>query len=166
MRDLIRTGEVESTKAQDWVEDLVRTSRLRSEAFASTVRTEVRRQLSDLGFGDVNDIARRVASILDKAGTAARRAGRGGTRRTTSRPGKKTAAKKAGARRTTTAKKTAAKKAGARRTTTAKKTAAKKAGARRTTTAKKTAAKKAGGRRTTTAKKKASGSTSAARRRS
>src|SRR5579863_8425342 len=74
LRDLIHTGEVESTQARDWVEDLVRTSRQRSEAFVSTVRSEVRRQLGDLGISDVNDLARRVAAILDKAETAARRA--------------------------------------------------------------------------------------------
>ena len=74
VRDLIRTGEVESTQARDWVEDLVRTSRQRSETFVSTVHSEVRRQLNDLGLGDINDLARRVADILDKAETAARRA--------------------------------------------------------------------------------------------
>lgn len=156
VRDLIRTGEVESGKAQDWVEDLVRTSRQRSEAFASTVRSEVRRQLSDFGLGDINDLARRVADILEKAGTAARRAGRAGARRPAGRAATKTGgARKTAARKATGAKKTAkktVKKAGA---------AKKSAGTRKTTAARKTTARK-----TTGARKKASGATKAARRRS
>jgi polyhydroxyalkanoate synthesis regulator phasin len=142
VRDLIRTGEVESNQARDWVEDLVHTSRQRSEAFVGTVRTEVRRQLHDLGLTDVNEIARRVASILDKAETAARRAGRATAKR--SRP----AARKATARKTTkraAAKKTAARKTAARkspaRNTTKK--AAKRAPAKKA--AKRAPAKKAGG---------------------
>src|SRR5579872_2448733 len=74
VKDLIHTGEVESTQARDWVDDLVRSSRQRSEAFVGTVRSEVRRQLGDLGVTDINELARRVADILDRAGTAARRA--------------------------------------------------------------------------------------------
>jgi len=145
VRDLMRSGEVESNRAQDWVEDLVRNSRQRSEAFVSTVRAEVRRQISDMGLGDVNDLARRVADILDKAGTAARRA-TSGSARGTSRPAKKaTGAKKAAARKAT----------GAKKTTTKKAASAKKTGAKKASATKKAAA----------TKKKAARTTSAARRR-
>ncbi|HZU80794.1 MAG TPA: hypothetical protein VE991_12830 [Acidimicrobiales bacterium] len=113
VRDLIQTGEVQTSQAQDWVEDLVRTSRQRSEAFVTTVGSEVRKQLGDLGITNVDDIAKRVAEILDKAETAARRAtGRRSPARR--RPATKSAAKKTAAKKTTAkkapAKKTAAKK--------------------------------------------------------
>jgi polyhydroxyalkanoate synthesis regulator phasin len=139
VRDLIRTGELESNRAQDWVEDLVRSSRQQSEAFVGTVRSEVRRQLDDLGLKDVNDLARRVAEILDKAESAARRAA-GGAGRRAGRP--RTAGKRSGPAK----KATAARKAAAKKTTAAKKATAKKATTARRTAAKKTAA--AGRRRT------------------
>lgn len=141
VRDLIRTGEFESTKAQDWVEDLVRHSKQRSEAFVSTVRGEVRQQLSEVGITNVDELARRVAEILDRAETAARRAT--GHARPAKKAGtKKAAAKRAPAKRT--AKKAPAKKAAAK-TTSVKKAAAKKAPAKKT--AKKAPAKKTAARR-------------------
>ncbi|MHB8680952.1 MAG: phasin family protein [Acidimicrobiales bacterium] len=146
VRDLIRTGEVESTKAQDWVEDLVSTSRQRSEAFVGTVRTEVRNQLADLGVTSIDELARRVADVLAKAQRAARRSSGGGR---TSRP----AAKRAPAKKT--AKKSAAKRAPAKKST-AKKAAAKKAAARKAPakkTAKKSAAKRAPARKATARKR-------------
>lgn len=150
VKDLIHAGEVESGQARDWVDDLVRTSRQRSEAFVSTVRSEVRRQLGDLGVTDINELARRVADVLDKAGTAARRA-TGSTRRAgrTTRTAS-TATQHRPAARKTAAKKTAAKRTGAAKKSTAKKTAARKAPAAKSTkkAAKKTgAAKKSAGRR-------------------
>src|SRR5579862_6487137 len=112
VRDLIHTGELESNRAQDWVEDLVRNSRQRSEAFVGTVRSEVRRQLDELGLNDVNDLARRVAEVLDKAESAARRATGGAGRRAgrARSAGKRAAgaAKASTAKRATGAKKTAA----------------------------------------------------------
>ena len=151
VHELIQAGEVETTRAQDWVEDLVKLSRDRSDTLLSTVRGEVRNQLSDLGITNVDDLAHRVAELLDRAETAARRAtsrgpGRGRTtnrtsaRATTAKkaPAKKAPAKKASA---TTAP---AKKAGAS-TTGARATKAKKAPAKKTAV-KKTAAKKAASR--------------------
>jgi len=142
VHELIQAGEVETTRAQDWVEDLVKTSRERSDTLLSTVRGEVRNQLADLGITNMDDLAHRVSEMLDKAESAARRAtsrgpGRGRTSARTTKakkaPARKPAAKKA-------AKSAPAKKTAARATTTkkapAKKTAAKKTGA---TTAKKTA---------------------------
>ena len=134
VRDLIRNGEVESNRAQEWVEDLVKMSRQRSEAFVSTIRGEVRHQLRELGITNVEELAKRVASILEKAESAARRAT---SRGTPSRPAA-TRAKK------TAAKKSPAKKAGAKKTAKkapAKKTAAKKSPAKKAP-AKKTAARR------------------------
>ena len=60
VRELIKAGELERHRAQDWVEDLVKTSRERSEALVSTVRGEVRQQLKDLGFTNMDDLAKQV----------------------------------------------------------------------------------------------------------
>jgi polyhydroxyalkanoate synthesis regulator phasin len=109
VRELIKTGEFERHRAQDWVEDVVKLSRERSEALVSTVRNEVRRQLKELGITNVDDLAKKVADILARSSEAARKAAR--------RPAKKAGVKKAGV------KKAPAKKAGV------KKAPAKKAGA-------------------------------------
>jgi polyhydroxyalkanoate synthesis regulator phasin len=118
VRELIKAEELDRHKAQDWVEDLVKASRERSEALISTVRGEVRKQLKELGFTNVDDLAKKVADILSRSSAAARKA--------TQRPAKKTPAKKATARKAP-AKKAAAKKTAARKAP-AKKTA-KRAGA-------------------------------------
>src|SRR5580658_6436729 len=74
VHELIQAGEVETTRAQDGVEDLVKTSRERSDTLLSTVRGEVRNQLADLGITNMDDLAHRVSEMLDKAESAARRA--------------------------------------------------------------------------------------------
>jgi polyhydroxyalkanoate synthesis regulator phasin len=149
VHELIQTGEVETTRAQDWVEDLVKSSRERSDTLLSTVRGEVKAQLSDMGITSMDDLAHRVAEVLDKAESAARRAAnRGpGRGRTTSRSAPRaTKAKKAPARKapakSATSKKTTTGMTGAR-TTKAKKAPAKKSAAKKTgaATAKKTAAR-------------------------
>ena len=97
VRDLIRTGEVEGSRAQEWVEDLVSTSHQRSEAFISTVRSEVRSQLADIGITNLDELARRVARILERGKAAARKAAK--------RPSKrKAAAKKVPAKKAATAR--------------------------------------------------------------
>src|SRR5579863_3546207 len=74
VRELIKTGEFERHRAQDWVEDLVRTSRERSEALVTTVRGEVRQQLRELGITNVDDLAKRVADVLARSSAAGRKA--------------------------------------------------------------------------------------------
>src|ERR1700686_3819856 len=91
VRELIKAGELERHRAQDWVEDLVKTSRDRSEALVSTVRGEVRQQLKELGFTNVEDLAKKVAEILARSSAAGRKA--------THRPAKN--AKKKGPKKTT-----------------------------------------------------------------
>jgi len=122
VRELIQTGEVERNRAQDWVEDLMSTSRERSEAFISTVRSEVRSQLSEVGVTNLDELAKRVAHILERTQAAARKA----AKRTAKRPAKRAPAKKKAA-----AKKAAAKKAPARKKAPAKRAPAKKTAARR-----------------------------------
>jgi polyhydroxyalkanoate synthesis regulator phasin len=147
VHELIQAGEVETTRAQDWVEDLVKTSRERSDTLLTTVRGEVKSQLADLGITSMDDLAHRVAEMLDHAETAARKAthrGPGRGRTTTRTAARTTKAQKAPARKSA-AKKAPAKSAAAKKTTTAKASAAtgkaKKAPARKTV-AKKTTAKK------------------------
>jgi polyhydroxyalkanoate synthesis regulator phasin len=142
VHELIQAGEVETTRAQEWVEDLVKTSRDRSDSLLSTVRGEVKTQLADMGITSMDDLAHRVAEVLDRAETAARKAtnrgpGRGRTAARTTKakkapprkaavkaPAKAGVAKKAGTgpagARTGAAKKTATRKAPAKKTSVAK----------------------------------------------
>ena len=122
VRELIKTGELERHRAQDWVETLVKASRDRSEALVDTVRGEVRQQLKELGFTNVDDLAKKVAEILARYSAAGRQA--------THRPGgkvKKTSTKKSGAKKTSS--KTASTKKTSSKTATPKASGAKKAGA-------------------------------------
>jgi polyhydroxyalkanoate synthesis regulator phasin len=123
VRELIKAGELERHRAQEWVEDLVKTSRDRSEALVRTVRGEVRQQLKELGFTNMDDLAKKVAAILAKSSAAGRKA--------THRPAgkvKKTSPKKGGPAKSGGAKSTARKATGTKKAAS-KKTAAKKAGA-------------------------------------
>ncbi|MDA8183988.1 MAG: hypothetical protein M0035_06140 [Actinomycetota bacterium] len=123
VRELVRTGELERVRAQEWVDDLVSKSRERSETLVSLVRGEVSRQLGELGLGRVDEVARRVATILERlpGPYTATGTGRGTAKKA---PAKKAPAKKA------PAKKAPAKKAPAKKAP-AKKAPAKKAPARR-----------------------------------
>ena len=122
VRDLIRTGEVERHRAQDWVEDLVKASRERSEALVATVRSEVRQQLRELGFTNVEDLAKKVADILARSSAAARKATRRGTTGPRGAAPKKAAVKKAGPKKAAP-KKATAKKAGPKKAAPKKATA-------------------------------------------
>ena len=128
VRELVAAGEVERNRAQDWVEDLVKRSRETSEAFVTTISTEVRRQLTDLGITSLDEIARRVAEILGDLPTAARSAGA----RTTG-----------AARQAATSTVAAAKKTGARQVAAVRKSGAKKAAPAKKAPAKKAPARKA-----------------------
>jgi polyhydroxyalkanoate synthesis regulator phasin len=123
VRELIKAGELERHRAQEWVEDVVKTSRDRSEALVATVRGEVRQQLKEVGFTNMDDLAKKVADILARSSAAGRRA--------THRPAKK--AKKTGSKKAGTTKATAKKSAprNAATPTGAKKAGAKKAGAKK-----------------------------------
>ena len=89
----------------------MKTSRDRSEALVDTVRGEVRNQLKELGFTNVDDFAKKVADILARSSEAARKA----THRSAGK-GKKSAPKKTGPSKTGATKKTIAQgRAGPRR---------------------------------------------------
>jgi polyhydroxyalkanoate synthesis regulator phasin len=74
VRDLVVSGELERTRAQEWIEDLVKRSREASETLVSSISAEVERQLADRGLKnlDLDDLAQRVAGVLEHAGTVGR----------------------------------------------------------------------------------------------
>lgn len=101
----------------------MKASRERSEALVDTVRGEVRHQLRELGFTNVDDLAKKVADILAKSSAAGRKA----THRSSGKT-KKTSPKKTGPTKTG-ATKSGGTKTTARKATGTKKAATKKAGA-------------------------------------
>lgn len=140
VRELVQSGEVERGRAQDWVDELLRRGRETSELFISAIREEVDQQLKEHGISDMDDLARRVASLLEDLPSSVRSGGFKAAR-TAKSDKASTAAKKTPAKKSPAAKKTAAKKSPSAKTAAAKKNAAKKSPAKKTA-AKKTAAKK------------------------
>jgi polyhydroxyalkanoate synthesis regulator phasin len=73
VRELVASGEVERNRAQDWIEDLIKRSREASETLVTQVSSEVERQLGerfkDL---DLDDLAKRVAGMIEMAGALGR----------------------------------------------------------------------------------------------
>jgi polyhydroxyalkanoate synthesis regulator phasin len=132
VRELIKAGELERHRAQDWVEELVKASRERSEALVATIRGEVRQQLKESGFTNVDDLAKRVADVLARSSAAGRKVTHRSAKAKRSGP-KKSGAKKSGAKKSgvkkSTAKKSTAKNTAARKAPGVKKAGAKKAGA-------------------------------------
>ncbi len=121
VRELIKAGELERHRAQDWVEELVKASRERSEALVATVRGEVRQQLKESGFTNVDDLAKKVADVLARSSEAGRKVARRAAKNAKKSGPKKSGAKKSGA------KKSAANKTAARKASGAKKAGVKKA---------------------------------------
>jgi len=74
LRDLIKTGEIERHKTQDWVEDLVKRSRDRSGAFISTLRAGVGKPFKGLGFANVDKIAEKRGDTTSPSSAAPRKA--------------------------------------------------------------------------------------------
>jgi len=74
VRDLVASGELERTRAQEWIEDLVKRSRDASEMLVSSISAEVDRQLEHRGFKnlDLDDLAQKVAGLLEHAGSVGR----------------------------------------------------------------------------------------------
>jgi len=114
VRELIKNGEVERHRAQDWVEDLVKASRDRSEALVTMVRGEVSHQLKELGFTNIDDLAKKVSEVLARSSSAARQAtGRGDKSKKSKKGPANKADSRAPAKKASAAKKAPAKKAGA-----------------------------------------------------
>lgn len=81
VRELVGSGGVQRTQAQQWVDELVGRSRKAAEDLLQLVRTEVSSQMQALGL-DPEDLARQAAEILRRSAKAGRRkvedASRGG----------------------------------------------------------------------------------------
>ena len=106
VRDLVASGELERSRAQDWIEDLVKRSREASETLVSTVTSEVDRQLRDLGVKnlDLDDLAQRVAAIIGRAGTVGRTVTSQRSRDRSGKAGDGSTAKKASSRKKSSTK--------------------------------------------------------------
>lgn len=113
VKDLVKAGEVQREQTQDRVEELIERSRHASAAFAEAVRTEVTRQLSDLGLVDAPK----------KAAASAKQAAKKTTGTAKAAAKKTTGTAKAAAKKTTGTAKAAAKKTTGTATKTAKKAA-------------------------------------------
>jgi polyhydroxyalkanoate synthesis regulator phasin len=71
VRELVASGEVERSRAQDWI----KRSREASETLVNQVSSEVEKQLGErLKDLDLDDLARRVAGMIELAGTLGRNA--------------------------------------------------------------------------------------------
>ena len=118
VKELVKAGEVQREHAQQRVDELVDRSRQASAAFAEAVRSEVTRQLTDLGLVQAPKKAASAATTATKAAST--------TAKKTGTAAKKTATSTA-KKTTATAKKTAT---AAKKTATAAKKTAKKATAK------------------------------------
>jgi polyhydroxyalkanoate synthesis regulator phasin len=131
VKDLVKSGEVQTEQAQAAVIDLVERSRKNTEAFLEQVRKEISASAESLGLATIADVTR-----LEKLINAIRPGSAPAPAKKAAAPAKK-AAKKAAAPAKKAAKKAPARKAAAKKAP-AKKAAAKKAPARKAA-AKKTA---------------------------
>ncbi len=97
VRDLVKAGEVQREHTQQRVDELVERSRHASATFAEAVRTEVTRQLADLGLTDAPKKAATTAKSAAKKSTGTAKAAAKKTTGTATKTAKKaaSAAKKA-----------------------------------------------------------------------
>ncbi len=141
VQELLKDGGFQRKEAQTKVEDLLERSRKSTEALLSLVHAEVSDQLSSLGIGSLEDLARQVASVIGRGTSTTPAKGSAAAKTGKKAPAKKSVAKKSAAKKTP-AKKAPAKKAPAKKAP-AKKSVAKKAPAKKSV-AKKTATGSAG----------------------
>ena len=138
--DLVSQGQIARDQIGAAVDEIVETSRRRSEEFRQVVRAEVQRQLQLLGLAKEAEPKLRTGSV-QKAGPATKAAKRAPAKKKAAT--KKAPAKKSPAKAAAKPAKKAAKKSGATKKATAKKATAKKATAKKAP-AKKSQAKRAG----------------------
>jgi polyhydroxyalkanoate synthesis regulator phasin len=117
VKDLVKTGEMQTEQAQAAVADLVERGRKNTEALLEQVFAEIAERADSLGLATRAELSR-VEKLIESVGP------------TKKAPAKKSAAKKAPAKKSA-AKKTPAKKAPAKKSA-AKKTAAKRTAAKKT----------------------------------
>ncbi|MBA3283057.1 MAG: histone H1-like repetitive region-containing protein [Acidimicrobiia bacterium] len=121
VKDLVRSGEVQTEQAQTVVVDLVERSRKNTEAFIEQVRQDISSSAEALGLATIADLTR-VERLIESI--------RSNPVRPVTRA-RKAVAKRAPAKKAVAATKTTATKASAKKTT-AKKAVAKKAVAKKT----------------------------------
>lgn len=130
VKELVRTGEVQTEQAQAMVTELVERSRKNTEALVAQVRSELAASADSLGLATIADIHRLEQLILSVLPmTKAKQAEATATPPAKKAPAKKAPAKKAAAKKAP-ATKAAAKKSPAKKAP-AKKAAAKKAPAKK-----------------------------------
>ncbi len=102
VKDLVKSGEVQTEQAQAVVTDLVERSRKNTEAFLEQVRQEISASAESLGLATIADLTRverLVESIRRDRGQAAPAAKKTAAKKT---PAKKTAARKSAAAKKST----------------------------------------------------------------
>jgi polyhydroxyalkanoate synthesis regulator phasin len=129
VQELVQSGEFQRGDAKARVDDLIERSRKAREAFLAQVRHEVARQLESVGITSIEDLAKQVASLLNRTAEAGKAAATGKKGPVRKAKAKKAPAKKAPAKKAP-AKKSAVKKAPAKKAA-AKKSPAKKAAAKK-----------------------------------
>jgi len=139
VRELMQAGELNSTQATAWVEEMLDRSKERSEAVLAIVRKELDDRIAQLNLvtrEDLADLAARITGAARKPGgskKAAKKAAKAQKAEKAAAKADKAAAKKAPAKKASAAKKAAAKAPGdkaAAKKAPAKKAAAKKAPAK------------------------------------
>jgi polyhydroxyalkanoate synthesis regulator phasin len=120
VKDLVRSGEVQTEQTQAAVTELLERSRANTEAFIEQVRQDVAASAESLGLATVADLAR-----LERLIESIKRGGSTATARATAKK-RAPAKKKAAAKKAPAKKKAAAKKAPAKKKAAAKKAPAKK----------------------------------------
>ena len=72
IKDLVKRGEVSQSEATDRVQHLLDTSKKNTESLVATVRSEIMRQLGEMGLATKDDIARLEAKIAKVSGAPAK----------------------------------------------------------------------------------------------
>jgi polyhydroxyalkanoate synthesis regulator phasin len=120
VQELIKSGELERDRAEEWIEDLVRRTRERSEELIRLVRNEIRSQLDDLGLTNLDHVAKQIADILTSAPENVRKAAVRRGPVTKRRAARKAGVKKATTKTSATNKRAPVKKAPAKRVSATK----------------------------------------------
>jgi colicin import membrane protein len=81
VRELVNSGDIQRSQAQEWVDTLVDRSRKTSDQIIEMVRDEVATQLSRVDSKTIENLSKQVADVLKKSADAGRRATHDATQR-------------------------------------------------------------------------------------
>jgi polyhydroxyalkanoate synthesis regulator phasin len=141
--ELVQNGEFQGKEARARVDELIERSRKSREALLAQVRREVTRQLDSVGVSNLEELAERVADLLNRTAEAGKAATGKAAASAKKAAGRKAPAKKAPAKKAP-AKQAPAKKAPAKQAAV-KKAPAKKAPAKQAAVKKAAAPSRASG---------------------